>query len=339
MNEPIAPAELNKSQKFVRILQELQNTPEGITTVDLMDRYNLDDRTLRRYLNDFEEIGIAIQKEGRGQERTLKLTAQFQRSNVQLSLLEWVSLHFGRQLFNFLEGTGFAQDMSDALDKMSSIAGTQNIQLTEKMFHAVPEHAKRHDRQGIVDVIDEVLTALLYKKQANCFYAKVGTKMKEYLLEPYSIVTYRQGLYLFARDVDVDIVKTFAIDRFHSFKRIKTSSFEVPEDYHPKSLLSTAFGIIGGQPHEIRLRFARTSAPYIQERIWHHSQTNRINSDGSVELTMNVSLSAELKQWILGFGPEVEVIAPQKLAEEIFETHFEACRKSRPDLFRGINIK
>jgi predicted DNA-binding transcriptional regulator YafY len=54
---------------------------------------------------------------------------------------------------------------------------------------------------------------------------------------------------------------------------------------------------------------------------------------------MNVSISAELKQWLLGFGPEVEVLAPQKLAEEIFETHFEACRKSRPDLFRGMNIK
>ena len=76
----------------------------------------------------------------------------------------------------------------------------------------------------------------------------------------------------------------------------------------------------------------------IQERIWHHSQTNRINSDGSVELSMNVSLSAELKQWLLGFGPEVEVLAPQKLAEDIFEVHFEACRKARPDLFRGMNV-
>ena len=51
----IDPAQLNKSQKFVQILAELQH-PGGVKADTLIDRYRLDDRTLRRYLADLREI-------------------------------------------------------------------------------------------------------------------------------------------------------------------------------------------------------------------------------------------------------------------------------------------
>ena len=331
------PKELNKSQKFVQLLQELQN-PEGVKANEIMDKYAIDDRTLRRYITDFATIGIKVEKEGRSENRILKLDGNFQRAGIQLSLLEWVSLHFGRKLFNFLEGTGFAQDMNDALEKMSSIVGAHDLQLTqnmERMFHAVPEHSKRHGKEELIDVIDEVLTALLRKKVAKGWYVKPGQTMKQYLLEPYSVVTYRQGLYLFARDVNADIVKTFAIDRFQGFRR-QSDTYEIPDDYHPENVLKHAFGIIGGTPKEIRLKFNRMTTPYIQERVWHHSQKDKINRDGSIELSMQVSLSPELKQWLMGFGAEVEIISPPELVEDIYKSHLKACQRIRPDIFRKL---
>ena len=331
------PKTLNKSQKFVQLLQELQ-APEGIKANDIMEKYAIDDRTLRRYITDFAGIGIQVKKEGRSDSRVLKLDGNFQRTGIQLSLLEWVSLHFGRKLFNFLEGTGFAQDMNDALEKMSSIVGPHDLQLTnnmEKMFHAVPEHAKRHGKEELIDVIDEVLTALLRKKVAKGWYVKPGQTMKQYLLEPYSVVTYRQGLYLFARDVNANIIKTFAIDRFQGFRR-QSDSYEIPEDYNPEDVLKNAFGIIGGTPKEVRLKFNRMTTPYIQERIWHHSQKDKINRDGSIELSMLVSLSPELKQWLMGFGSEVQIISPPELIDDIYKAHLKACQSIRPDIFRKL---
>ena len=67
--------------------------------------------------------------------------------------------------------------------------------------------------------------------------------MKQYLLEPYSVVTYRQGLYLFARDVNADIIKTFAIDRFQGFRR-QSDTYEIPDDYHPENVLKMHLGLL-----------------------------------------------------------------------------------------------
>ena len=78
------------------------------------------------------------------------------------------------------------------------------------------------------------------------------------------------------------------------------------------------------------------TTPYIQERVWHHSQKDKINRDGSIELSMQVSLSPELKQWLMGFGAEVEILSPPELVEDIYKSHLKASQRIRPDIFRKL---
>ena len=113
--------ELNKSQRFVRIVELLQRS-EGVTASELMGRFDLDDRSLRRYLKDLREMGLPLRDEGRGASRRFWLDAAYGRQGVQVNLLELVSLHFGRSLFDFLDGTGFAADMDDALETISTLS-------------------------------------------------------------------------------------------------------------------------------------------------------------------------------------------------------------------------
>ena len=109
----------NKSQKFVLLLQKLQQK-NGAFAGDLKAEFDLDDRTLRRYIKDLRELSLPIQKkrevtpEGFKDQR-IWIDAKFQRSGVQITILEWISLRFGRTLFNFLEGTNFSQGIDDAL--------------------------------------------------------------------------------------------------------------------------------------------------------------------------------------------------------------------------------
>ena len=92
----------------------------GITAEEAIETFDLDERTLRRYLSDFRGIDVPVRDDGRGADRTLSLDPSWGKEGVQLSLLEWVSLHFGRSLFDFLKGTGFAEDMDDALERISA---------------------------------------------------------------------------------------------------------------------------------------------------------------------------------------------------------------------------
>ena len=137
----------------------------GIRADQAIEEFDLDDRTLRRYLSDLRGIQVPVIDEGRGSERTLALDPSFGRRGVQLSLLELVSLHFGRSLFDFLKGTGFAEDMDDALERISAWSGGPGganagmVEHMDRKFIALPEHAKDHTRDA--DVLDDILTALL----------------------------------------------------------------------------------------------------------------------------------------------------------------------------------
>ncbi|MEC7948619.1 MAG: WYL domain-containing protein, partial [Myxococcota bacterium] len=318
---------LNKSQKFVRILEALQSHG-GVSAQDLMTRFSLDDRTLRRYLADLKALDLPVRSEGRGADRRLSLDPSYRRQGVQLNLLELVSLRFGRSLFDFLEGTGFAADMDDALDTLSALAvlgGREQLaQHLDRKFVAVPEHRKDHT--GDADLLDEVLSALLYQNPSLAHYAKVAGPTKRYSLQPYTLAVYRHGLYLIAMDVDQQRIKTFAIDRFRHFERQRGEHFDYPEDYRPDTLYRDAFGIIGGgTPIAVALRFNRRVSPYIRERIWHHTQQVEPTGDGGVTLCMRVAMGPELVQWIMGFGPDVRVEGPGELADRVRRLHREAA--------------
>ena len=305
---------LNKSQKFVRLLELLQQ-PSGVAVDDVMARFELDDRTFRRYVADLRELGLPLNDQGRGAQRRVWLDASYRRQGVQLTLLEYVSLHFGRSLFSFLEGTQLVQDMDDALERLSWLrdaAGTDLTHDLDRKFMAVPEHAKDYTLDA--ERIDEVLTALLRQNPVRALYARLTGPVRTYRLHPYTLASYRQGLYLFALDVDEGKVKTFALDRFRALERLRGERFEYPSEFRPEALVADAFGIIGGRPVDVALRFRRAVAPYIRERRWHGSQRLEEQPDGSVCLHMRVGFSPELVRWIMGFGPDIYVVAPDELA-------------------------
>src|SRR5687768_11295211 len=93
--------ELSKAQKFLRLFEWLQ-LPSGVTAQQVQADLDLDGRTLRRYLADLRELGLPILDEGRGARRVLRLDPAYRRRGVELTLLEAVSMRFGRTLFNFL---------------------------------------------------------------------------------------------------------------------------------------------------------------------------------------------------------------------------------------------
>lgn len=310
---------LNKGQKLVRMVEWMQRR-NGIRTDDLEEHFGLDSRTLRRYIADLRDLGLPVLEQGRGEARTLFLDPAYRRAGLQLTLGEMISLRFGRTLFNFLEGTGFAQDLTQAIDRleptMSKVAADV-VQTFDSTFLAVPEHAKDYRELG--DVLDEIISALLWNNPADAEYRRPGIEPRTYVLEPYTLATYRQGLYLFARDVEEERVKTFAVERFVKFVRRRKEKFARPEDWEPRDFVADAFGIMSGPPRAVVIRFSPEVAEFIRERRWHTSQGLLERPDGHVELLLRVSITPELKQWILGFGCDAEILEPEELRAEIRE--------------------
>jgi proteasome accessory factor B len=68
---------------------------------------------------------------------------------------------------------------------------------------------------------------------------------------------------------------------------------------------------------EVRLRFSPAAAPRVRESVWHHSQRLEDLPNGGCELSMHVGGIKEVRAWVLGWGADVEVLAPDALRDEV----------------------
>lgn len=309
---------LNKAQKLVRMV-EWMGHPGGVRASTVAEKLELDARTLRRYITDIRDLGLPVSDTGRGKHRVLSMDPVWRRTGVQLTLSEVLSLHFGRTLFNFLEGTQFAADLNGALERLQPAISLTHQDLASQLdtrFLAVPEPSKVYT-PAVNECIDSMVTALVYNNPVQTTYKKASGVAKNYTLEPYTLATFRQGLYLFARDIKANQVKTFAVERFTDVVRMRSQRFELPTGWTPHAHISHAFGIISGPPAAITIAFHERVTAWIRERTWHPTQTFGTRPDGRLELRMYVAATIELERWVLGFGEDAEVIEPEPLRQSV----------------------
>jgi proteasome accessory factor B len=75
-----------------------------------------------------------------------------------------------------------------------------------------------------------------------------------------------------------------------------------------------------GRLYSVKLRFSPKVARNVAEVQWHRSQKTSFEPDGSLRAEFVVDGLNEIYWWILGYGDQVEVLAPAALRKKIFQT-------------------
>jgi predicted DNA-binding transcriptional regulator YafY len=149
--------------------------------------------------------------------------------------------------------------------------------------------------------------------------------------EPYTLALHRGGLYLIGKSHRGNHIVTLAVERMRSAKRL-TEHFEYPKSYSPEKQTEGAFGIIEGPETHVELLVMNPETlAYLKSRRIHPTQRFRTRGDGKTVLSMTVRGTEELKNWILGFGPFLQVLKPRELREEMADLLRQAAA-----LYRGF---
>ncbi len=298
----------------------------------LAREHGVTERTIRRDLEALQEAGFPLYDERRDGKKVWRLIEGYQQRLTQsFTLSELAALFFSRNMLSFLGGAPFAQELESAFAKISEALPERSLPYLERiqeLFSTRPDPWKDYSRKQ--DVIAGLIDGILHQRQVRiAYYSFQSRRTKSYTVDPYRMVYYRGGLYLYARAHDYAEVRTFAVERVQKMEVLE-EGFEIPANFNPSEYARSAFGISGGEAQTVELLFRPSMASYIRERTWHESQRLQDDADGSVRLTMEVALGFELKAWVKGFLPDVQVVRPAALREEIARELAEARSEFPP---------
>ena len=151
--------------------------------------------------------------------------------------------------------------------------------------------------------------------------------VRPYLIEP-SLQTH--ALYLIGWDETREALRTFKVERIRDVA-LTPRTFELPEGDGVEGALRRAWDIIADQPAtEVVLRFSPAVAARVQEATWHPTQKVDVAEDGSLTWRAVVAGTIEIRLWILSWGDDVEVIAPDDLRIDVASTHRRAAARYEP---------
>jgi proteasome accessory factor B len=285
----------------------------------LAAEHGVTERTIRRDVEALQEAGFPLYDDRQDGKKVWRLVEGYRQRLAQgFTLSELAALYFSRNMLSFLGGAPFGQDLESAFAKIREALPQKSLPFLSRiqdLFSARPDPWKDYSKKQ--DVIAGLIDAILHQRQAQiAYYSFNSRKTKAYTLDPYRLVYYRGGLYLYARAAEYGEVRTFAVERIQKMEVLE-QGFEVPSDFSVSEYARGAFGISGGRPEAVELVFAPEMAGYIRERVWHESQRLDDGPDGSVRLSLEVAPQWELKAWIKGFLPHVTVERPAALRDEI----------------------
>jgi predicted DNA-binding transcriptional regulator YafY len=94
-----------------------------------------------------------------------------------------------------------------------------------------------------------------------------------------------------------------------------------------------SFKVMHDELYTVKVRISPGWARWVGEKIWHESQKITKLANGGLEITFRVAGLDEVKRWILSFGPECQVLEPEKLRKLVQqELHRNLAQYSKPPL-------
>jgi predicted DNA-binding transcriptional regulator YafY len=173
------------------------------------------------------------------------------------------------------------------------------------------------DRKVVYDAILDALSRrfqirIWYRDDANGPAAPETTRLSLYRLVLARGIWFAVGRSSFHRQVRVF--------RIPWIERATPTHdpYTIPPRFNLDRFLGMAWGMERGEDrHEIWLRFSARVAPEIREAVWHRSQRIAELPDRRADLHLVIDGLDEILGWVLGFGDQVEVLAPPELRERV----------------------
>ena len=164
-------------------------------------------------------------------------------------------------------------------------------------------------------VYHQLLDAVAERRSVRISYrSATDQEVLRLKLSPYRMFFSRRSWYCIGRSSIHRATRTFSVARISKIETLD-DKYRIPRGFSLKRYLGNAWHLIPepGPDSKVRIRFEKMVAQNVAEVAWHSTQQTKYNKDGTLDFTVTVSGINEISWWILGYGPQAEVLGPAKL--------------------------
>jgi predicted DNA-binding transcriptional regulator YafY len=309
--------ERTNEPKIVLLVRLLSAIDEGRFSFEqLKDRISEGEhrpstRSLRRYLAVLADAGFPWYFDRAT--NTYRFSDGYSLKRLELSSSELFGLVALRAISASLGGA-----IGTYVDEVTAkIVGSSGSGAKERM-QAPPNVAFRLSEINLDEQGERVFGLLSSAERSSrsvsfTYQDKEGNRSKR-VADPYGFIVNGGRVYCVAFDRDRRDKRVFAVDNISELS-VLAQTYTKPTNFSIEDFASSS---ISGVLHsnattEVRVRFAsRVAKAAIAARVVAERAIDR-RSDGSVEIAYNVADVDELARWVLGWGAQAEVIAPESV--------------------------
>jgi predicted DNA-binding transcriptional regulator YafY len=310
----------NEVTRQWQVLRALAASRLGLTVEGLATDQAVTPRTIRRDLAALERAGFPLLQETEANPYRWRLDpAALGGLDAGFSLIELCALYFSRATLECLAGAPFHDELSRAFSRFERGLTPGMRQFLDRLPVVVGAKQTPGGKRSLRtqrDRVTQLLEASLQRRVARMRYHSVASRRtKDYEVHASQVVYADGGLYLRAFVPAYGETRTFAVERIERLS-LTDERFELPAE--SASPFAHSLGVNSGPPQLVELDVHEDLVPVLTEREWHASQSVR-RIEGRWRVEMQVCIDWSLRRWILGFGPQVRVVSPASLADDILD--------------------
>ncbi len=332
------PTNRNALIRYKTIDRCLQNRFRKWTLDDLID-------TVSDALYEYEGIDKGISK------RTIQTDIQIMRSdklgyNAPIIVKDRRYYIYKDSKYSITNIPLTNQDLShltEAVEFLKQFQGFSHFKMLGGMVQKLEDHiyASKQKKHSVIDFdvnpnlrgldyLDHIYQSIIKKQVLKVSYQTFGANQSsEVEFHPYLLKEYNNRWYMLGRKSSHSSIVNYALDRIQNIEVLPNKYYLENNSFDPKTYYKDVIGVTVKEDmktEKILFRVGERNAQYIITKPIHTSQRKIETTDKQITFQLTMKINFEIERVFLGFGKEIEILAPLKLRNRIASNLREAIK-------------
>jgi predicted DNA-binding transcriptional regulator YafY len=303
------------ASRLITLILLLQRKPNQ-KAADLAEELGVSVRTVHRYINQLNEMGIPIYSE-RGPYGGFSLVRGYKMPPLIFTPQEAVAVYLGTSLVEEIWGQLYADAAHGVTAKLDNVLpDEQRREVAWARRTLVATGLHRADHAPLAPLLEKLRHAAHQRRRVTMVYhSRSRPRPLERDLDPYALVHRWGWWYVVGHCCLRDAVRTFRVDRIQELT-LRDDTYKMPDDFDVHQYLAQETWF--PPRFRVRMRFTPQGAlEALDERTYWDTMEEQ--PDGSLVVTFGAAELEWAARVALWYGPEVEVLEPEELRQRLRE--------------------